>query len=50
MIAGVIRDEMSRQHVDYYQRLRYFPIGVTDGSSSSHSSSASGDGVTPRSS
>jgi len=32
MIAGVIRDEMSRQHVDYYQRLRYFPIGVTDAS------------------
>jgi ferredoxin-NADP reductase len=32
MIGGVIRDEMSRQHVDYYGRLHYLPIGVTDAS------------------
>ena len=30
MIAGAIHDEMTRQHADYYRRLQYFPLGVTD--------------------
>ena len=29
-IRGVIHDEMSRQHVAYYARLQYLPLGVLD--------------------
>ena len=30
MIRGAIHDEMTRQHVAFYGRLRYLPLGVTD--------------------
>jgi ferredoxin-NADP reductase/predicted pyridoxine 5'-phosphate oxidase superfamily flavin-nucleotide-binding protein len=30
MIRGAIQDEMSRQHVAYYRRLRFLPLGVLD--------------------